>query len=82
MEWMSLGASGRIANTCHLIQSMRDAPSIIPYDQAGTANRVRTSAGNGQTGYNIQTVSTEKFVMDYNALINELLYHWTASAEL
>jgi hypothetical protein len=82
MEWMSLGVSGRIANTSHLIQSMRDAPSIVPYDQAGAANRVRTSAGNGQTGYNIQTVSTEKFVVDYNASITELLYHWTASAEL
>ena len=84
MEWMSLAStySGRMANTTHLVQSMRDPPSITPYDQAGTANRVRTSAGNGQTGYNIQTISTEKFVMDYNALINELLYHWTASAEL
>jgi hypothetical protein len=84
MEWQSNNPTypGRIANTAHLIQSMRDAPSIVPYDQAGTANRVRTSVGNGQTGYNIQAISTEKFVMDYNAAISELLYHWTASSEL
>ena len=82
-EWFSLSLASRIATTAHFPITMRAVPSIIPYDSAGTPNRVRTSAGDGQTGYSLATASTDKFTIDYNpGPITELLYQWSANAEL
>jgi hypothetical protein len=82
IEWMN-GANARLANTTRFAVQMRTAPGIVPYDQAGTANRVRTSAGDDQTGYSVRGPSENNFTIDYvSGGVTEILYHWTASAEL
>ena len=82
IEWIN-GASGRISNTTRFAVQMRTAPGIVPYDASGTANRVRTSAGDGQTGYTVRGPSENNFTIDYTSGgVIELLYHWTSSAEL
>lgn len=82
IEWMN-GATARLANTTRFAVQMRTAPGIVPYDYAGTANRVRTSAGDGQTGYVVRGPSENNFTLDYSSGgVTEILYHWTASAEL
>jgi hypothetical protein len=83
-EWFTISSyTGRIATTTRFAVPMRASPSVIPYDWAGTANRVRTSAGNGQTGYVINGPSENNFGIDYTSGgISELLYQWSASVEL
>ena len=82
MEWTN-GANARISSTTRHAVQMRSATTIVPYDGAGTANRVRTSAGDGQTGYMVRGTTENNFTVDYTSGgITELLYHWTASAEL
>ena len=63
---------------------MRAVPTITTYDWLGASGTVRTSSGNGQTGYVIRGPnSNNNFTVDYTAsAISELLYQWTASAEL
>jgi hypothetical protein len=82
MEWTN-GANARISNTTRFAVQMRTSTTIVPYDSAGTANRVRTSAGDGQTGYAVRGTTENNFTVDYTSGgITELLYHWTASSEL
>lgn len=82
IEWMN-GANARLANTTRFAVQMRTAPGIVPYDSSGAANRVRTSAGDGQTGYVVRGPSENNFTLDYSSGgVTEILYHWTASAEL
>jgi hypothetical protein len=84
IEWFTLGSySGRIATTTKLSVPMRTSAAVVPYDSTGAANRVRTSAGDGQTGYVVRGPSENNFSIDYTSGgIAELLYQWTASAEL
>jgi hypothetical protein len=82
MEWIN-GATARIALTTRHTVQMRSTTTIVPYDSAGTANRVRTSVGDGQTGYVVRGTTENNFTVDYTSGgINEMIYHWTASAEL
>ena len=83
-EWLTLSSyTGRIATTTRFAVSMRTSASVIPYDWVGAANRVRTSSGNGQTGYVLNGPSENNFGVDYTSVgISELLYQWSASAEL
>ena len=82
IEWIN-GANARISLTTRFAVQMRGQPTIVPYDSAGTANRVRTSAGDGQTGYAVRGPSENNFTVDYTSGgVIEVLYHWTASAEL
>jgi len=83
-EWFTISSySGRIATTTRFATPMRTSAAVVPYDWNGAANRVRTSAGDGQTGYVLRGPSENNFTVDYTgASIAELLYQWTASAEL
>jgi hypothetical protein len=83
-DWFSLGGSyfGRIAITNNFSVVMRTLPSVVLYDWSGNANRVRTSGGDNQSGFVIQQATDRLITVDYGAGITELLYHYTASAEL
>jgi hypothetical protein len=82
IEWIN-GANARISLTTRFAVQMRGQPTIISYDSTGTANRVRTSAGDNQTGYVIRGPSENNFTVDYTSGgVIEVLYHWTASAEI
>ena len=82
IEWVN-GASSRIALTTRFAVQMRGLPTVVPYDSVGTANRVRANATDGQTGYALRGPSENNFTVDYTSGgVTEVLYHWTASAEI
>ena len=82
-EWFSAVSSGRIAITSKLQTRMRAEPVIKVYDWAGNVDRVRTSAGNNQTTFSIQVASDTAFTVDTQSTnVSELLYQYTAQAEL
>jgi hypothetical protein len=62
---------------------MRAEPVIKVYDWDGNVDRVRTSSGNNQTTFTIQVASGTAFTVDTQGTsVSELLYQYTAQAEL
>lgn len=82
-EWLTLPSSGRIATTTHYQTEMRDNATVKVYDWAGTIDRVRITSGNGHSTFTIYQFA-KKFVVDVTTATNtsELLFQWTAYAEL
>ena len=82
-EWLTLPTSGRIAMTTRLRVPMRANCTVKLYDWAGNIDRVRTSGGNNQTTFTIQVANETAFTVDTTSTsVTELLYQYTATAEL
>ena len=82
-DWWTLPATGRIAKSTPLKVRMRANATVKLYDWDGNVDRVRTSAGNNQTGFSIALATETYFTVDTGATsTSELIYYYTATAEL